>query len=232
MREPTPNAARGVHDRVMELCDRRLAGKVLDAPCGEGALSKRLAEAGLTVEAMDIDADSFIAAGPGINFTKADLNGDLPYASSSFDGVVCVEGIEHVENIHHLLRQFSNVLIPGGKLIITTPNILNIASRIKFFLFGSFRYFNSKIEISDKSLVGHIHPAGFTELAYALSKSGFAVEQVATNTDMMRLRVPRRACAAMFRWINVMCNKAYEPALCSPEILFGDILIIVARKVL
>src|SRR4030095_1318363 len=42
--------------------------------------------------------------------------------SESFDGVVCVEVIEHVPQDHLLVEQIARVLKPGGWLYLTTPN--------------------------------------------------------------------------------------------------------------
>lgn len=229
MGKAAAKSAPGVHDKVIELLVD-VSGRVLDAPSGEGALSNRLAGLGLDVIAVDNDESSFKAADSGITFAKLDLNMALPYTESSFDCVVCVEGAEHIENIHHLMRQFAHVLKPGGKLIITTPNIMNVASKIKFLLFGSFRYFNSKIEIRDTSLAGHIYPITFQELEYALKRSGFAIEEITTNTDMSRWRILRSAVSAISRVINRAFNKAYNDELALSELVFGDIIIIGARR--
>lgn len=42
--------------------------------------------------------------------------------SATFDGVVCVEVIEHVPDDDALVRQIARVLKPGGWLYMTTPN--------------------------------------------------------------------------------------------------------------
>lgn len=230
MEKSIPNAAAGVHEKVLELCRNIGPGDVLDAPSGQGSLSDSLAEAGFNVSAFDIDDSAFRKGRSGVTFTKGDLNAGLPYPDSSFDCVVCVEGIEHLENPYHILRQFARVLKPKGLLIITTPNILNLASRMKFLLFGSFRYYNSKIEIADRSLAGHIHPTGFPELEYALAKAGFKIEEVTTNTGMKRWCALRSGVGALCRWAGKTFNKAHNPVLCSVELLFGEIVIVKARK--
>lgn len=47
----------------------------------------------------------------------------LPFATDSFDSVVCLEAIEHVPNAEAVLREIARVLRPGrGSLVISTPN--------------------------------------------------------------------------------------------------------------
>ena len=45
----------------------------------------------------------------------------LPFASNSFDAIVCTEVLEHVENIDTVINELYRVLKPRGRMIITTP---------------------------------------------------------------------------------------------------------------
>ena len=72
-----------------------------------------------------------------------DLNTQaLPYEPDSFDYVVCVEVIEHLENPYALIRKMGDVLKNSGKLIVTTPNIASITSRPRFLVHGWFDFFD------------------------------------------------------------------------------------------
>jgi len=179
---------------------------------------------------LDVNAENFKLK--DVEFKRADLNKGVDYPDSFFDYVVCVEGIEHLENPHHLLREFARVLMPKGKLIITTPNILSLSSRIKFLIFGSFRYFNSKIEISDKTLRWHINPVGFPELEFILNKTGFVIEKITTNSIEKWIRLCFSGpMITVLKWLNLRFNKAYNEPLLNPDLLFGQILIIKAKKI-
>ncbi len=127
----------GIHDKVIGYFRRFTAsGRVLDLPCGTGALTQDLLDLGFDVTPCDIHPEYFQIKGR--NAIYGNLNSRLPFEDASFDYVVCVEGIEHTENPYNAIRELARVLRPEGKLILTTPNYLNIERRLKFLVTGSF----------------------------------------------------------------------------------------------
>ena len=127
-----PMAHQAVHDTVVQILRDLPRGKVLDVPAGEGALAAALIEAGFDVRCCDLYPEIFRL--PEVEITRGDLNGPLPYDSRSFDYVTCVEGLEHIENPQQALREFARVLRPGGHLVTSVPNILNIEERMKWLI--------------------------------------------------------------------------------------------------
>lgn len=114
---------------VLDRLEQLPPGKVLDVPSGEGALSYCLSRMGFGVVAGDIDPNFFKA--PGIRCVKIDMNRPMPLEDEQFDYVACLEGIEHLENPFVFVRECHRILKWGGRLILSTPNILNLASRLK-----------------------------------------------------------------------------------------------------
>lgn len=100
---------------------------------------------------------------------------NLPFTDNSFDLVTCTEVIEHLEHYRQTLREIHRVLRPGGTLVITTPNILNLKSRIRFLVFGFYNLFGP-LHVSESELHttgGHINPVSFFFLSHALLDAGF-----------------------------------------------------------
>ena len=180
-RAPAPIARLEIHETVAGILEPFPRGKLLDVPAGEGALSARLSKAGFSVQACDLYPEIFRV--PDIEVRRGDLSGVLPYHDAEFQYITCLEGLEHIENPHQAIREFARLLAPGGQLVISVPNILNIEERIKWLLNGYTSHFKP---ISQEHLrmrheqwgekeevVLHINPIAYTELRYILEKYGF-----------------------------------------------------------
>lgn len=95
-------------------------GRILDIGCGTGGVLEHLHDFG---EAHGIDP-SPEAAGysreRGLSVALAS-GLDLPFADRSFDAVLALDVIEHVDDDVGLLREARRVLRPGGIAVITVP---------------------------------------------------------------------------------------------------------------
>jgi SAM-dependent methyltransferase len=218
-----------LHERVLRIIDRFPRGKVLDVPCGQGALALRLANMGFEVYCGDLDREWFrLSSG---NFHVLDLNDSFPYKDAMFDCVTCIEGIEHLENPHHLVRETSRVLKLGGRTIITTPNIMNIKSRL-YFLFRSytnnFRYIEHPSD-QRQMLALHINPIPFIELKYMLERYGLRIEAISCNRYTRKHPWLMPFLVPLIRFSTWRKNREAR-FLLKRELLEGDILIVSAIK--
>ncbi len=118
---PNPITRLRNHDKAMAIFEQFPAGYVLDASCGEGALSVRLRDAGFTVRCCDIDLALMKAK--GFENKQVDLNaGRIDYPDGSFDYVASVNGLHRLYNIENAISEFERVLKSCGRLVISIPN--------------------------------------------------------------------------------------------------------------
>lgn len=107
--------------------------RVADVACGTGYGSQHLRVNGGATQVIGIDLCPEAIAyardqhhGSGIEFrSAAGEQTGLPPAC--VDVVVSFETIEHVEDDQALLREFARILVPGGQLICSTPNLWPLA---------------------------------------------------------------------------------------------------------
>jgi SAM-dependent methyltransferase len=175
-----------IHETVENILRGEKTGRILDVPAGEGALAVRLKALGHDVLCCDLYPRIFKLNDTEIKF--GDLDGTLPYDDASLDYAVCVEGLEHIENPANAIREFARIIKPGGLLIISVPNIMNIEERLKWLFFGYTSHFKPlsanaldtiRADYGDTMEVAlHVNPIGYSEVRYLLEKNGFDLKQV------------------------------------------------------
>ena len=152
--------------------------KVLDLSAGSGDTSQILAAQGYVVVATDYGRPRPMANNIG-RVGGVDLNEFLPFRSGAFDAVNLVEVIEHIENQPQLIREICRVLKPGGRVLISTPNILNVFSRIRFLFTGFLRGRVRPVHYSHgPGQAPNIYLVHFYELYYLLFHYGFEVVEL------------------------------------------------------
>jgi ubiquinone/menaquinone biosynthesis C-methylase UbiE len=98
--------------------------RVLDVACGEGYGSAALKAAGASqVIGVDISEAACEHARQKYGLdARAGRAEKLPLPAASVDIIVSFETIEHVPDPNAFLDECCRVLVPGGRLIISTPN--------------------------------------------------------------------------------------------------------------
>jgi SAM-dependent methyltransferase len=95
------------------------------------------AKLGYRVSAVDYGAYAKIyqeiAAEHGVDYRECDLGlGRLPFPDNAFDFVTYTDVIEHhAFSSKRVLREIHRVLVPGGRVILLTPNHASIYNRLK-----------------------------------------------------------------------------------------------------
>lgn len=100
----------------------------------------------------------------------------IPY-TEKFDVVLAQEVIEHIENPWKFVRDIASSLEKGGYIIISTPNVASLQSKIKFLFSSHFAWF------TPECLPYHINPIPYWEMEVIAERTGFEMEQIIGSGD-------------------------------------------------
>jgi 2-polyprenyl-3-methyl-5-hydroxy-6-metoxy-1,4-benzoquinol methylase len=127
---------------IDELLEPLPGDRILDVGCGSGVCSAHMAAKGAEVvgvdgnqAAIDFARAAYVGGMPGLSFQKG-LVDELAFPRAYFNKAICLEVIEHLyENqVIELLGSVSRSLVPGGLLLLTTPNYRSAWPAIEFAL--------------------------------------------------------------------------------------------------
>lgn len=118
--------------------------RVLNVGSGQAYLEKTLKQKTISASlfvSLDISRSALIRAKPHNNNLVLGFIEALPFASSSFDAVVCMEVIEHLtkKQVKHALSELKRIIKPGGELLISVP--IYEQSPLKSHVVGHMRKF-------------------------------------------------------------------------------------------
>jgi 2-polyprenyl-3-methyl-5-hydroxy-6-metoxy-1,4-benzoquinol methylase len=104
--------------------------KTIDLGCGEGILVEEFRKKGFDIVGLDYNYQS-----PHV--IRGDMT-NLSFADETYDLALALDVIEHLsfEQQSQALAEIWRVLKPGGRAILTIPNLAHFASRVTFALFG------------------------------------------------------------------------------------------------
>lgn len=109
--------------------ERPLEGlSLLDIGCGGGILSESMARLGARVTGIDVAAKNLRVAGLHAGWSGLDIAyrhaavEDLAAAGESFDVVLNMEVVEHVEGLPGFLAACARLVRPGGLMAVATLN--------------------------------------------------------------------------------------------------------------
>lgn len=174
--------------RRIDLFAEMPRGKVLDFPTGWGREYAHLKELGYQVVPADFFPEFLKASGESC--VQANGNVGFPFKEGVFDYVLCRESIEHLENQTEFIRECGRVLKKGGKLVLTTPNVLHLISRLSYLLAAQ--------RILRRGLINEVQTLKFVRDGHFFHGHAYLI-------DYFRLRYILRLCS--FGRIRVMTDR-------------------------
>ncbi len=103
--------------------------RVLDAGCGEGVLVSEYANR-LEIQGVDPNYASDRVRNGSVT--------SLPFGDAAFDRALCLDVLEHLtfEEQPQALAELRRVLVPGGEVLVSVPNLAHLQSRLHFMFTG------------------------------------------------------------------------------------------------
>ncbi len=197
--------------------ERRRKGRrlrIVDVGCGDGTVSRLFLGAGQVFGVDMVPELVETAMAQGIEARVVDVTADgLPFPADEMDVVYGGALIEHLYDPEFFLSECHRVLVPDGIVVLTTPNIASLTSRVRMLLGRGPKFYAPALSWE---FGGHIRIFTAGTLNKLLQESGFTVEELTSNLVSF---IPARATVRPW---SVLLGRAF-PGL-------GEVLIVRARK--
>lgn len=166
--------------------------RILDFGAGYGHMSQRVGDVAKELQLdpaevifpCEIVPEEFQY--PDVSCTQIKPDSIIPFPDQYFNVVYAIEVMEHTQRPYDLFQEAFRVLKPGGTLIISTPNVSHLVSRVSN-LFSGFPHLYpppSKKVGNAGRICGHIMPLTYPYFHYGASTAGFT--EINFHTDRLK----------------------------------------------
>ncbi|MTI22177.1 class I SAM-dependent methyltransferase [Fulvivirga sp. RKSG066] len=124
-----------IHQRLLKayyLAEEHVQGDLLEIGCGEGrgiAMLEDKVDSFTAIDKIEPVIESLSKQYPKVKFIQDNIPPLNKVADNSFDVIITFQVIEHIKKDRLFLEEINRVLKPGGKALITTPNIKKTLTR-------------------------------------------------------------------------------------------------------
>jgi SAM-dependent methyltransferase len=178
--------------------------RVLDAGCATGYVAALLHRLGHDVTGIELNpAMAAQARAHGVRVLEHDLEEPLPLPDQCMDAAHVCEVIEHLFDTEGFLREIHRLLVPGGLLILSTPNLNSLANRIRVLcgrplpMWGAFpddRHGTHVRVLNKAKIVELLERTGFQVVGLEginLSRLGKLMDRAPCWSEMLLVRAER-----------------------------------------
>jgi SAM-dependent methyltransferase len=158
----------------------------LDIGCGRGDLLRTIRDNWEPAELCGIDPidwlDEDLRKDVDFRAVSAEQAEDLPVA----DRVLLVEVIEHLEAPWTALRAAARLVAPGGRLVVSTPNLATLRHRLELSARGQLTSFRPSYEPHLSPALPHVTKRILAEEGFTVAPPCFAGADVISLTGGRR----------------------------------------------
>ena len=215
---------------LSDLLNRHLSkkGRILDVGCNSGVLVGVLQKEGYDAWGTDISAESIrfgtLREVRNLQIVEAEKQ---PFVDGTFDCVLALDVIEHIDSDREALREFKRLLKPGGLLVVQVPAYM--------LLWGlQDEVAHHKRRYTKKSLLEAAKPQGFTILRITYFNFLLFVP-IALSRMLQKISPPKRN--SDFDLNNRFANSLFKVVFLFESVLlrivdfpFGVSLLLIAKK--
>jgi ubiquinone/menaquinone biosynthesis C-methylase UbiE len=191
--------------------------KVLDVGCGLAYGTSLMAGSAFSITGIDYD-ESTVSDNrkrysdiKNLEFIQSAIP-PLPFADNSFDVITAFQFIEHIEKRKEFLRESLRVLKPGGKILVTTPNVKKSLARNPFHV-HEYTFDEMKKEIASLTTEYELQGLNGNEKVNSYYAENGKFVRMILKFDIFKLHkiLPSAWLAKPYNWItSLMRNKLKE----------------------
>jgi len=173
--------------------------RLLDVGSAQGILAQKFTERGFEVTCIE-GSQKLAALGRDKcqEMIVADLDKPLPQLNGQFDVIIYGDILEHLRNPMEVFTGFNRSLRPGGRVIVSVPNVAHLWVRLNLLL-GRFGYAN-------RGILDRTHLRFFTLSLFKrfLADAGLECDEIVATPVPLLLVVPKHAQGIWLRAVHAL----------------------------
>ncbi|MEK7464422.1 MAG: methyltransferase domain-containing protein [Patescibacteria group bacterium] len=131
---------------LQKLIPKEKSIAILDFGCGNGFILREMMKINPDARYVGVDVSRVAIAEarqvlPNLDFHEIEDGAPVPLKDSSVDFIFSSEVIEHIYDTENAVREWSRILKPGGKVLLTTP-YHGFLKNLLITIFGFDKHFN------------------------------------------------------------------------------------------
>lgn len=150
----------------------------LDIGCGTGDLLRRIRADWAPARLIGVDPLPWLALDLDEEVEFHQIAAEQIDSLPAVDRVMLIETIEHLEAPWTVLRQAARLVSPGGRIVVSTPNIANLRHRLELAVRGQLTNFRPGYDPHLGPALPHVTRRILTEEGLVVEALGYAGRDV------------------------------------------------------